>query len=59
MNVGQDEWNDPHEHHQSGGGRRIIGQNAGHEITLEIEVVLDQSKKKKKKIRKVIQKTLI
>ena len=48
MNVGQDEWNDPHEHHQSGGGKRIIGQNAGHEIPLEKEDVLDKKKKKKK-----------
>ena len=27
-------------------GRRIIGQNAGHEIHLEIEDVLDNNKKK-------------
>ena len=34
----------PHNTTSKGTGRRIIGQNAGHEIPLEIEDVLDKKR---------------
>ena len=46
IGLGQETMEGPHKQHQVGDRKeRIIGQNTGHEIPLEIEDVLDTHKK--------------